>query len=113
VAVRPLSSRPPTRPRPPGSTWATSSRTCRSAAPTSARSCSPHGLEVAGCKASRQQFIDALDQDDTFDASGLYGQPIDFTVEDQAQWCLYYVTLEGEEFVPVEGASPVCGERIN
>ncbi|WP_029432276.1 ABC transporter substrate-binding protein [Blastococcus sp. URHD0036] len=72
-----------------------------------------HGLEVAGCDASQQEFIDALNQDDTFDASGLYGQPIDFTVADQEQSCLYYVTLEGEEFVPVEGASPACGERIN
>ncbi|WP_051683938.1 ABC transporter substrate-binding protein [Blastococcus sp. URHD0036] len=72
-----------------------------------------HGLEVAGCDATQQEFIDALNQDDTFDASGLYGQPIDFTVADQAQSCQYYVTLEGEEFVPVEGASPACGERIN
>ena len=72
-----------------------------------------HGLELAGCDAGQQEFIDALDRDDTFDASGLYGQPIDFTVADQALQCLYYVTLQGEEFEPVEGASPACGERIN
>lgn len=72
-----------------------------------------HGLELAGCDASQQDFIDALNSDDTFDASGLYGNPIDFTVADQPQQCLYYVTLQGQDFVPVEGASPACGERIN
>jgi ABC-type branched-subunit amino acid transport system substrate-binding protein len=72
-----------------------------------------HGLELAGCDAGQQEFIDALDADNTFDASGLYGQPIDFTVADQPSLCQYFVTLQDEEFVPVEGASPVCGERID
>jgi ABC-type branched-subunit amino acid transport system substrate-binding protein len=72
-----------------------------------------HGLELAGCDASQQEFIDALNQDDTFDASGLYANPIDYTVEDQPESCLWFVTLQGEEFVPVEDAAPACGERLN
>ncbi|WP_034510827.1 ABC transporter substrate-binding protein [Blastococcus sp. URHD0036] len=71
-----------------------------------------HGLELAGCDADQQQFIDALDADDTYDASGLFPRPIDFTIADQPESCSYFVTLEGEEFVTVEDASPVCGERI-
>ncbi|SEP05701.1 ABC transporter substrate-binding protein [Trujillonella endophytica] len=72
-----------------------------------------HGLELAGCDATQQEFIDELNQDDTWDASGLYGEPIDFTVEDQPQLCQYFVTLEGEEFVAVEGASPACGAPLD
>ena len=72
-----------------------------------------HGLELAGCDATQAEFIEALDQDDTFDASGLYENPIDFTVEDQEESCQYFVRLEGREFVPVEGASPACGTRLN
>ncbi|WP_158548684.1 ABC transporter substrate-binding protein [Blastococcus sp. TF02A-26] len=72
-----------------------------------------HGLELAGCDATQQEFIDALSSDDTYDASGLFPRPIDFTVADQPESCSYFVTLEGEEFVTVEEASPVCGERID
>ena len=72
-----------------------------------------HGLEVAGCDATQAEFVEALNADDTYDASGLFANPIDYTVQDQPELCLWYVTLEGEEFVPVEGASPACGERID
>ncbi len=72
-----------------------------------------HGLELAGCDATRADFVAALDQDATWDAGGLYPNPIDYTTADIDQVCQYFVTLEGEEFVPVEDASPACGERID
>ncbi len=72
-----------------------------------------HGLELAGCDAPRADFVAALDQDSTWDAGGLYPNPIDYTTAEIDQVCQYFVTLEGEEFVPVEDASPACGERID
>jgi branched-chain amino acid transport system substrate-binding protein len=73
-----------------------------------------HGLELAGCDASQQEFMDALRQDDTWDNGGLYSQPFDFSDYNKlGQECGYFVQLEGDEFVPVEDASPLCGERID
>ncbi|WP_170861126.1 ABC transporter substrate-binding protein [Trujillonella endophytica] len=72
-----------------------------------------HGLEVAGCDATQAEFIEALNTDATYDGSGLFANPIDYSLEDQPELCLWFVTLEGEEFVPVENAAPACGERLN
>ncbi|MGY1743531.1 MULTISPECIES: ABC transporter substrate-binding protein [unclassified Blastococcus] len=73
-----------------------------------------HGLELAGCDATQQEFMAALHGDDTWDNGGLFPQPFDFGDRSSlGQECSYYVQLQGEEFVPVEDASPLCGERID
>ncbi len=77
-----------------------------------------HGLELAGCDASQQEYMDTLREDDTFDGGGLLGAAIDFAqVGDIASGngpgnCFYVVTLEGENFVPEPDGSPVCGELV-
>ena len=68
-----------------------------------------HGLEVAGCDASQADFMTALRQDKTWDGGGLYPRTADLTTVEYAQSCSYYVKLSGEQFVPVEGATPLCG----
>ncbi|SEO55003.1 ABC transporter substrate-binding protein [Trujillonella endophytica] len=70
-----------------------------------------HGLEVAGCDATQEEFMAALDDDATWDAGGLYSRPFDFSDHrDLGQECGWFVTLEGEEFVPVSD-EPICGEE--
>ncbi|SEO56127.1 ABC transporter substrate-binding protein [Trujillonella endophytica] len=71
-----------------------------------------HGLEGAGCDASGAEFISFLQGDATWDSNGLFPQTVDFTTDSVDELCQYFVTLEGEEFVPVEGASPLCGALI-
>ncbi|WP_029431360.1 ABC transporter substrate-binding protein [Blastococcus sp. URHD0036] len=71
-----------------------------------------HGLEGAGCDASGADFIFYLQGDDTWDGGGLFPQPVDFTTDTVGRLCQYFLTLEGEEFVPVEDASPLCGDLI-
>ncbi|SEP05671.1 ABC transporter substrate-binding protein [Trujillonella endophytica] len=70
-----------------------------------------YALEQSGCEATQTEVIETL-QGATWDAGGLYPEPIDFSVALQDSLCVYYVKLEGEEFVPDENASPLCGERI-
>ncbi len=70
------------------------------------------GLEEAGCDASQEDYISALQQVTDWDANGLYPAPVDQTTTEYEEQCSYYVILEGEEFVPVEGATPICGGRI-
>ncbi|WP_197028964.1 ABC transporter substrate-binding protein [Blastococcus sp. URHD0036] len=72
-----------------------------------------HGLELAGCDASQEEFMTALNEDDTYDGSGLFQNTYDFTLQDQPESCLFFVTLEGEEFVPAGDGSAVCGEKLN
>jgi branched-chain amino acid transport system substrate-binding protein len=71
-----------------------------------------YGLEQAGCDASGADFISAVSESDTFDGSGLFPHPIDYTTEEVTEQCQYFVTLEDHEFVPVEGAAPLCGPRL-
>jgi branched-chain amino acid transport system substrate-binding protein len=77
-----------------------------------------HGLELAGCDASQKEFIDALRKDKTWDASGLYGAPIDFSVYGNNAAgmgpgnCIYVSILQDHSFVPDENASPICGDLI-
>jgi ABC-type branched-subunit amino acid transport system substrate-binding protein len=68
-----------------------------------------HGLEVAGCDASQADFMTSLRQDKTWDGGGLYPRTLDLTTVDYDQQCSYYVKLEGETFVPVKDATPLCG----
>ncbi|SEP04872.1 ABC transporter substrate-binding protein [Trujillonella endophytica] len=71
-----------------------------------------YGLEQAGCDASQTDFIAAVNESDSYDGSGLFPAPIDYTTTEADELCQYFVTLEGEEFVAVEGAAPLCGTRI-
>ncbi|MGY1743527.1 MULTISPECIES: ABC transporter substrate-binding protein [unclassified Blastococcus] len=71
-----------------------------------------HGLELAGCDASQADFMSALSEDTTWNAGGLYPQEFDFSDHrNLGQECAFFVTLEGEEFVPVSD-EPICGERV-
>jgi branched-chain amino acid transport system substrate-binding protein len=72
-----------------------------------------HGLELAGCDATQEEFIAALGDDDTWDAGGLYPNPIPMNAVGSDEQCLFAVKLTGNEFVPVEGASPLCGGRVD
>jgi ABC-type branched-subunit amino acid transport system substrate-binding protein len=71
-----------------------------------------HGLELAGCDASQEEFLTALRSDDTWDAGGMYPNPIPFDTIDYEENCTFFLTLTGDAFVPIEGASPICGELI-
>ena len=71
-----------------------------------------YGLEEAGCDASGEEFIAAVNESNTYDGGGLFPNPIDYTTTEISEQCQYFVTLEGEEFVPVEGASPLCGTPL-
>jgi len=71
-----------------------------------------HGLELAGCDASSQEVVDALRADNTWDANGLYPKPRDFGEARIDESCYYYVTLEGDRFVPDPDATPLCGGVI-
>ncbi|MER7687218.1 ABC transporter substrate-binding protein [Streptomyces sp. NPDC097610] len=72
-----------------------------------------HGLEVAGCSTSQQKFVSDLRKDTGWNAEGLYPEPIDFTTVEAKKQCLYYVKLTGKAFVPVPGATPLCGEAVD
>ncbi|MEU9269069.1 ABC transporter substrate-binding protein [Streptomyces sp. NPDC048251] len=71
------------------------------------------GLEDAGCDTSQDKFVTDLRKDKTWDAGGLFPQPINFTTSDLDKQCLYYVKLQGKAFVPVPKASPLCGKVVN
>ena len=72
-----------------------------------------NGLEKAGCDATQEEVISALQSDDEWDANGLYPRPIPQTTVDYDEQCSFYLTLQGEAFVPVEGADPFCGEPVD
>lgn len=72
-----------------------------------------HGLELGGCDAGQEELMSALQGDATWDAGGLYPRQFDFSDHrDLGQECLYFVTLEGSEFVPAADEA-ICGERID
>ncbi|MEQ6900398.1 ABC transporter substrate-binding protein [Nocardioides sp. YIM 152588] len=71
-----------------------------------------YALEKAGCDASQQEVIDALRDDDGWDAGGLMAPPRDFGSAEADEQCSYYLTLEDHAFVPEEDASPACGGLI-
>jgi ABC-type branched-subunit amino acid transport system substrate-binding protein len=72
-----------------------------------------HGLEEAGCDASQADYIKKMQQDKDWDANGLYPKPIPQTTTKYDEQCSYYVKLQGEGFVPVEGAQPLCGKPVS
>ncbi|MFE6820889.1 ABC transporter substrate-binding protein [Streptomyces sp. NPDC057690] len=72
-----------------------------------------HGLEATGCDTSQSEFISALRKDTGWNADGLYPKPVGFSTVATDEQCLYYVKLAGKGFVPVKGATPLCGKAIN
>jgi branched-chain amino acid transport system substrate-binding protein len=54
-----------------------------------------------------------MQQDKDWDANGLYPKPIPQTTTKYDEQCSYYVKLQGEGFVPVEGAQPLCGKPVS
>ncbi|WP_197029012.1 ABC transporter substrate-binding protein [Blastococcus sp. URHD0036] len=72
-----------------------------------------YGLEQAGCDASQEELISTLQETDDWDANGLYPNPIPQSTTDYEEQCSFYVKLEGNAFVPIEGADPFCGEPVS
>jgi branched-chain amino acid transport system substrate-binding protein len=72
-----------------------------------------YGFEKAGCDATQAEYIAALQGDQDWDANGLYPKPIPQDTVKYDEQCSFYVKLEGEAFVPVEGAMPLCGQPID
>lgn len=72
-----------------------------------------YALEKAGCDASGKELLDAMRDDDSWDANGLMPAARDFGSLVATESCQYVVKLEGEGFVPDPDASPVCGKPIN
>jgi len=78
-----------------------------------------HGLELAGCDASQEEFIDSLRSDASWDANGLLGEPTDFSQYGDIAGgngpgnCVYVSILEERTFVPDENAKPACGELLD
>jgi branched-chain amino acid transport system substrate-binding protein len=72
-----------------------------------------YGFDAAGCDASQEEYIAALQVDQDWDANGLYPKPIPQDTVDYDEQCSFYVKLEGDAFVPVEDAMPLCGKPID
>jgi ABC-type branched-subunit amino acid transport system substrate-binding protein len=72
-----------------------------------------HGLEKNGCDAGAESLISTLQTTDDWDANGLYATPVPQSTVSYEEQCSYYVTLEGDGFVPLNDGEPFCGERID
>ena len=72
------------------------------------------GLERAGECPTREGFINALRQVRDYDAGGLLPGPADLSVLGQLNVCYTFVQVneDGTGYNVVEGANPLCGERI-
>ena len=77
------------------------------------RAVSRVGTSQAGCDASKEELISTLQETDDWDANGLYPNPIPQSTTQYDEQCSFYVVLEGDGFVPVEGADPFCGEPVS
>jgi branched-chain amino acid transport system substrate-binding protein len=76
-----------------------------------------HGLEKAGCTASRKQLMAALRTDRSWTAGGLFPEPADFANKGTYSVggpgdCTFVSVLKGTKFVPDPAAAPACGEQI-
>jgi ABC-type branched-subunit amino acid transport system substrate-binding protein len=72
-----------------------------------------HGLEKAGCDASQEDLIATLQETDDWDANGMYPTPIPQSTVEYDEQCSFHLILQGDAFVPVEGANPLCGTPLN
>jgi branched-chain amino acid transport system substrate-binding protein len=68
------------------------------------------GLQVAGQNPTRQSFIQSLTKVTSWDANGLLPAPIGFDHFGSAQqtYCEFYVKVQGQGFVAVNGGKPLC-----
>jgi ABC-type branched-subunit amino acid transport system substrate-binding protein len=77
-----------------------------------------HGLEKAGCDASRQELIDALRASKDWTAGGLHPEPLDFSAYGDIAGgqgvgnCFYVSILKDRKFEPDPKARPACGELL-
>lgn len=71
-----------------------------------------HAVQKAGCDASMDDVMTTLRSDNTWDGGGLLAASRDFgSGEAAGQQCSFYVTLQGNEFVPVSD-EPICGDLV-
>ncbi|RBY85859.1 ABC transporter substrate-binding protein [Blastococcus sp. TF02A-26] len=71
-----------------------------------------HGLEEAGCDTDQAGLISTLQGVDDWDANGLYPRPVKQSTTEVDEQCSYYVTLEGDSFVPLSD-EPLCGTPVD
>lgn len=72
-----------------------------------------HGLDLAGCDATQANFIKTVRADKTWNGNGLFPETKDFTTVRTPKMCLYYLRLEGNAFVPVPNATPLCSAAVS
>lgn len=72
-----------------------------------------HGLELNDCSTSQADFQTVLRGDKSWDAGGLIPAAVNFSSPDHSRECQYLVDLDGNQFSPVENASPVCGRLVS
>ena len=76
-----------------------------------------YGLQLAGHNPTRQSFMSALRKVNSWDSNGLLATAVRFTHFGTvgmlpATPCLYYLRLDGDKFVSVNGGQKVCGKYI-
>lgn len=69
------------------------------------------GLRVAGASLTRQDFISQLSKVTGWDANGLLPYKVSFNHfgTNEPQYCEWFVQVEGQQFVAVDGGRPFCG----
>jgi branched-chain amino acid transport system substrate-binding protein len=70
-----------------------------------------YGLQLAGQNPTRDAFISKMNQVSGWTANGLLASPVSWVNRGTppAQICNYYVQVEGNSFVTINGKKPVCG----
>ncbi len=75
------------------------------------------GLQLAGTNPTPQTFISNLRQLTSYDAGGILSSPTtmagfgtDAIVPQRI--CMYYLQLQGANYVALNGGAPICGQRI-
>ena len=69
-----------------------------------------YGLEQAGCDTDQAGLISTLQETDDWDGNGLYPTPVKQSTTAVDEQCSYYLTLEGDGFVPLNDGEPFCGD---
>jgi len=66
---------------------------------------------VAGHNPTRQSFISNLSKVTGFNADGLLPAPVSFDHFGTAEksYCTWYVTVQGQKFVSINGGKALCG----
>jgi hypothetical protein len=68
------------------------------------------GLQVAGANPTHQSFISGLSQVSNWNGEGLLAAPVSFNHfgTSEKTYCEFYVHVQGEQFVSVNGGKPFC-----